>query len=150
MSRASLAYRLERKTRTDPNGCRVWLGLRTRDGYGRTTIGGRDTVVHRAVYEAHVGPVPERMVLDHKCRNRACCNPEHLEPVTARENILRGELSNRAGKCRQGHDVPGGGRCLVCRAARQREWYERKRAAMAGDEGATVAELRALARGGAS
>ncbi|WP_414654556.1 HNH endonuclease signature motif containing protein [Intrasporangium sp.] len=49
-----------------------------------------------------MGPIPEGLVLDHLCRNRACCNPAHLEPVTIRENILRGEPANRT-HCPHGH-----------------------------------------------
>jgi hypothetical protein len=47
-------------------------------------------LVHRDVYEQLVGPIPEGLVLDHLCRNRSCCNPAHLEPVTTAENVRRG------------------------------------------------------------
>ena len=46
---------------------------------------------HRWSYQHHIGPVPEGLVLDHLCRVRHCVNPDHLEPVTSRENTLRGE-----------------------------------------------------------
>lgn len=60
-------------------------------GYGR--FGRRDATsqAHRISYENLVGPIPEGLVLDHLCRNRSCVNPEHLEPVTIGENVLRGE-----------------------------------------------------------
>jgi len=60
-------------------------------GYGRMSINGRMHYTHRIAYEALVGPVPEGLDLDHLCRNRKCCNPEHLEPVTRRENLMRGD-----------------------------------------------------------
>jgi hypothetical protein len=71
--------------------CWVWVGRLNRNGYGRVALGGREPMAHRASYEAHVGPIPEGLVLDHLCRVRCCINPRHLEPVTVQENTLRGE-----------------------------------------------------------
>lgn len=65
--------------------CWIWTGSRSPDGYGRH--GG--TYAHTLLYEAHVGPVPEGQELDHLCRVPACCNPDHLEPVTHAENVRR-------------------------------------------------------------
>lgn len=63
---------------------------------------------HRWAYEHLVGPIPEGLELDHLCRVRHCVNPDHLEPVTRRENFLRGYAigarSVREGKCRKGHE----------------------------------------------
>jgi len=59
-------------------------------GYGLIYINGRTRGAHRWIYEQIVGPVPEGLELDHKCRNRNCVNYEHLEPVTHQQNILRG------------------------------------------------------------
>jgi len=79
--------------------CWEWKGAVCRyTGYGKVGLGRRgDGVgyVHRVVYQMLVGPVPEGMDLDHLCRNRACCNPDHLEPVTRSENNRRGALSRR-------------------------------------------------------
>lgn len=74
----------------DEYGCWVWVGRKNRNGYGRACWQGKEPVAHRLVYELVVGTIPEGMFLDHLCRNRACCNPEHLEPVTPQVNTLRG------------------------------------------------------------
>lgn len=71
--------------------CWEWIGRLNRNGYGRIRHRGREPVAHRAVYEELVGPIKAKLVLDHRCRMRACCNPAHLEPVTARTNTRRGE-----------------------------------------------------------
>lgn len=76
----------------------IWTGGCIGTGYGTISVAGVDTPVHRLVYELEVGPIPDGLVLDHLCRVRRCCKPEHLEPVTFRENILRGEsvIAHRA------------------------------------------------------
>ena len=74
----------------DPAACWEWTGGRSSAGYGYITAGGRKQPVHRVVYELLVGPIPEGLALDHLCRNVRCVNPDHLEPVTWRENVRRG------------------------------------------------------------
>nr|WP_245214379.1 HNH endonuclease signature motif containing protein [Pararoseomonas indoligenes] len=69
----------------------MWTGRTNRNGYGRAWHGGAEPVAHRAVYEELVGAIPTGLILDHLCRWRRCCNPGHVEPVTPRENVLRGE-----------------------------------------------------------
>ena len=71
--------------------CWMWTGALSADGYGRWWKDGRNRPTHIFVYEDLVGPVPAGLQLDHLCRVRACCNPKHLEPVTCRENLLRGD-----------------------------------------------------------
>jgi hypothetical protein len=84
--------RIERKLNKDSDsGCWVFTGFLSR-GYGRIQITtNRGALVHRVVYESLVGPIPDGLVIDHLCRNRACCNPEHLRVVTQQVNIVAGE-----------------------------------------------------------
>lgn len=73
------------------HGCWEFTGAKT-NGYGVVGAGGgtRTALVHRIVYMGLVGPIQEGLFLDHLCRNRACCNPLHLEVVTVTENNRRG------------------------------------------------------------
>lgn len=72
-------------------GCWLWLASTDTKGYGLFGAEGKLSKAHRYAYELLVGPIPEGLVLDHLCRVRHCVNPDHLEPVTTYENILRGE-----------------------------------------------------------
>ena len=71
--------------------CWIWKGGLTTAGYGQVCIGGnKQDYSHRIYWERANGPVPAGLELDHLCRQRACCNPSHLEPMTHLENIRRG------------------------------------------------------------
>jgi hypothetical protein len=78
--------------RRDPSGCHIWLRCVDQDGYGYFRRDGRHIRAHIHYYEEKFGPVPVGNELDHTCRNRRCCNPDHLEPVTHLENCRRGGL----------------------------------------------------------
>lgn len=93
--------------------CWVWTRRLTK-GYGVVRVGGKGSPrrgVHRIAYEMLVGPIPEALFLDHLCRNRACCNPKHLEPVTNAVNLSRGMgpgwIAHRANQCQRGHSLAG-------------------------------------------
>lgn len=126
----------------DDNGCWVWQRMVTPSGYGRVYYRRATYAAHRFMYTIFKGPIPDNLVLDHLCRNRACCNPDHLEPVTISENVKRGNAPNyvthRERVCRRGHAVTGDNalrtsdgftKCRECDNANQRRRYERKRKA---------------------
>lgn len=72
------------------SGCWEWQGQRSASGYGVFSYESRPVPAHRYAYERRVGRIPLGLVIDHLCRNHACVKPQHLEPVTPRENWLRG------------------------------------------------------------
>lgn len=125
------------------SGCWEFTGARS-NGYGHVRVDGRAVLVHRVMYEFAVAPIPDGLVIDHLCRNKACCNPQHLEPVTYSVNYLRGDRSSTEGyraqleraktECPYGHEYDeantyitrrGHRQCRKCKARRQSELYKR-------------------------
>jgi hypothetical protein len=93
------------KVEKHDNGCWIWTASLQGGNYGSFHL--THTVsrgAHRVAYEHFVGPVPEGLVLDHLCRVRHCVNPEHLEPVTQRENQRRGICGVLTTHCKRGHE----------------------------------------------
>lgn len=127
--------------RLDIGDCWLFTGGLSSHGYATIRLDRHDVLVHRAVYEMLVGKVPEGLVLDHLCRVRHCANPDHLEPVTCRENLMRGatDAARKASwtHCLSGHPFDevntarrsdGTRRCRACaREATAR--YRARRAA---------------------
>ncbi|HEY1105142.1 MULTISPECIES: HNH endonuclease signature motif containing protein [Streptomyces] len=87
-------------TEAGPGGCWQWTGYLMPNGYARISVDGERQYAHRVAYEAFVAPIPAGLVIDHLCRNRGCVNPDHLDAVTQRVNVLRGE-SHAAARARQ-------------------------------------------------
>lgn len=116
--------------------CWEWQGAKDGTGYGKLWDGKRLSPAHRVAYELFVGPIPSGLQIDHLCRNRACVNPAHLEPVTCRENILRGvglsAVNAKKTQCLRGHSEwyvwRGERHCKVCRLVRNREFTAMRRA----------------------
>lgn len=104
--------------------CWLWTGGLQTAGYGHVWLDGRSQLAHRASYLASGRSIPDGMQLDHKCRVRTCVRPDHLEPVTSRENSARSPISLNAlntmkETCPQGHPydiVRKNGRrgCVAC------------------------------------
>jgi len=134
--------------RPDLGPCWQWTAALDGQGYGRFGVDGMSVYAHRIAYEQLVGPIPAGLQSDHLCRNHACVYPSHIEPVTPRENNLRGigPAITRARHqsrthCSQGHPYdeantyhrPGGRRlCRKCHAADVLKRWRRLRAEMAG------------------
>jgi|ERR1035437_803322 hypothetical protein len=125
--------------------CWIWTGSRQRYGYGSFGVhddthktGWRRVLAHRFAYELLVGAIPKELPdIDHLCRVSSCVRPFHLEPVTHRENGLRGMAGWLKTHCKNGHEFtaentylnPSTGHrsCLICRKAAKKRRDERRR-----------------------
>lgn len=89
------------------DGCWLWRGCVSSNGYGIVNRNKKNILVHRYSYSHYKGPIPEGLVIDHLCRNKLCVNPDHLEAVTIGENVLRGPsiVGKKRGRlaCPNGH-----------------------------------------------
>ncbi|MEU2992920.1 HNH endonuclease signature motif containing protein [Streptomyces griseoincarnatus] len=125
----------------------IFTGHVNPGGYGVIKSQGAMHNAHRVAYEVLVGPIPEGMHIDHLCRVRRCVNPHHLEPVTQRENTLRGDgptaIHALKTHCPQGHPydevntyVCSAGRrhCRKCKREREREYRAAHRPGRTADE----------------
>lgn len=144
--------RIVKEDRGHSSPCWIWQRYTNHGGYGRGAVPGFGIVrIHRASYELHIGSIPEGLHLDHLCRVPACCNPDHLEPVTPQENWRRAKpnrpplapdapirrwMFTRKTHCAKGHEFtpessyvdPKGKRgCLICKKARRAAWYIKNR-----------------------
>ncbi len=117
--------------------CWRWRGSKNSLGYGKAYAGeNRYRSAHRVAYELARGPIPAGLQLDHLCRNRLCVNPLHLEPVTQKENILRGigwgAENARKERCPRGHRYDyrdkAGRRCRQCQNESNLRYRQRVKA----------------------
>lgn len=135
-SRPVLERFWEKVEQVTESGCWLWTARCDSKGYARfwndrkAHEGG-----HRFAYRFFKGPIPEGLELDHLCRVPCCVNPDHLEPVTGRENVLRGksraaEYAKRT-HCQYGHKLvreniyPYGNTraCKTCARLNRFKWY---------------------------
>lgn len=105
-----IVERLDERKIIDENGCWIWSGpLAHGTGYGSLHWRGGPKLVHRVSYIVYKGEIESKMVIDHLCRNKLCFNPDHLESVTTKENILRGTspaaINSKKEYCINGHNL---------------------------------------------
>lgn len=125
-------------------GCWIWTGAHLASGYGSFRWQGRSRVTHRVAWTALVADIAPGLQVDHLCRNRSCCNPAHLEPVTQAENLRRGHgfggINAQKDACPQGHpydehntytrpSAPTTRECRTCRRQNRARHYAKERAA---------------------
>jgi HNH endonuclease len=122
-----------------PEACWPWQGHRNQGGYGEfAPARGQRWMAHRYSYTQLVGPIPQGKQLDHfRCDNPPCCNPRHLRPTTAWENVLRSNsvaaVSAAKTHCPKGHPyddentMRSGNRrsCRECKRESYRQWRAR-------------------------
>lgn len=124
-------------SKVDASGdCWLWVAGRTPNGYGKFKIAGQSLGAHRVAWRLLVGPIPDGLAIDHLCKVKRCVNPDHLEPVTPRSNVMRSSswAARQAGQthCKRGHPLSGpnlarwgkrGHRfCRICHRERTRAW----------------------------
>jgi len=122
-----------------PNECWEWWGGVNDDGYGNFSSESGHIAAHRFAYITNKGQIPQGMILDHLCRNPSCVNPDHLEPVTTKENLMRSPkapaaINARKTHCPLGHEFDykntglrpnGNRRCRACECIRTRDYRKR-------------------------
>lgn len=136
-----LRSHIENKVNIDINNCWNWTGKISKNGYAHLMSLGKTYLAHRISYELFKGSIDKGLVIDHLCRNRKCINPDHLEAVSMRENIIRGESSAsmnfKKTHCIRGHefskentyyrkDRTGSRTCKKCSLIRNNNFIERK------------------------
>ena len=111
---------------SSPNGCWIWLGSFNSHGYGQMMIGSRKdgtrtlATTHRLAYLETKGSINSELEIDHLCRNKKCCNPEHLEAVPHSVNINRA-VAGSDDLCIKGHTkiYNSNDKRFYCRTCRQ-------------------------------
>lgn len=121
---------MRRVDKSAPNGCWAWLGGKENGGYGSLQRDWTKVWAHRVMWEHVRGVIPKGMHIHHKCTNKSCVNPEHLEMLTPQAHSLLGDTpaarNARKTHCKYGHPFSGDNlrvykgqrQCLTCKARR--------------------------------
>lgn len=142
MKKQTMLEKVLTKHRKDAvTGCWLWTDALNTNGYGVVwdPAKQKQSKAHRVAYEELVGAIPDELPIDHLCRNRACINPEHLQPVTLGENVRRGvsppAQRARQTHCKNGHELSGYNlrvdpktgyrQCSICVRERAKKWKEK-------------------------
>lgn len=133
--RLSLRERFDAKWELDDGtGCWNWLAGNNSAGYGVISLGRAtegNVLAHRLSYKLHAGEIQQDLELDHLCRNVRCVNPDHLEPVTHQENVLRGvsppAFNARKTHCDKGHPLTAGKSGRTCKVCARESAIERRK-----------------------
>jgi len=131
---------IENRLTKDANGCWIFEGSKTVNGYGQTRINGKTYRVHRIMYEKYIGVIPDGFCVCHTCDVRACCNPEHLFIGTIGDNMKDKKEKGRHHNslkthCSNGHEfttantriVKNWRQCKICASMRATENTRRRR-----------------------
>lgn len=124
-------FKKVKKTET----CWIWIGAKTIKGYGIFCLNGTNTTAHRAIYQIENGIIKDKSLeVDHLCKNIKCVNPNHLELVTKKENLKRGEtlstINSRKVLCPKGHEYTQYSnfrRCKICHNEISKKSYRQNR-----------------------
>lgn len=125
----------------EPNtGCHIWIGATTIAGYGIINIKKKILSAHRVSYFLNKGDIPDGLVIDHICDNKFCINPDHLQPKTQLDNLLRSNSASmvnlRKTHCNKGHEFTesntiinknGSRDCKICVKAKKKRHYNNRR-----------------------
>lgn len=121
------------------DNCWIWIASVNKLGYGTFNYNHKTILAHRFAWQLVNSYIPEGMELDHLCRNPPCVRPDHLEPVTHKENCGRGNAGlyqSIKTHCPQGHEYSlqntrilsnGGRSCKTCQAEYQQKWNKNHR-----------------------
>ena len=151
-----LTHRFWAKVTVAPSGCWEWTGARSSKGYGQWSVRGVSKSIHRLTWQEFRGPIPDGLVIDHLCRVRHCCNPDHMEVVTGLVNAQRGEPATKD-RCLRGHPLIGANllthargqrtsvrNCRICYVLGRRATSPAKRPRTRLDVAALLADVEAL------
>lgn len=120
------------------NGCLEFLGHVNHNGYCSFRVGTKMYRAHRFAWELYIGKIPDNLVLHHKCRNKKCCNINHLQIVTVKENLLLDETMASVNlsktHCPKGHEYnsdntrisKGKRSCVICNKIKLKLWNQKQ------------------------